>query len=153
MEGQSTVRLSLAGEYAFDVDFDDPSIPLLRVDEPAPLGGGTGPNAATLLGAAVADCLASSLLFCLRRARIEVLSMSAEAVVTKGRNEEGRLRITGIDVRLQPLLAEADDTRSLRCLGLFEEYCTVTASIRDSIPVTVQVTGVGGVASAVPAEA
>jgi uncharacterized OsmC-like protein len=143
MEGEFNVRLTHVDEYAFDVDFGDPSVPTLRVDEPAPLGGGTGPNAVRLLGAAVAECLASSLIFCLRRARIDVQGMRVEATVRKHRNDAGRLRVAGIDVRLHPVLAAGDAPRSLRCLGLFEEFCTVSASLREAFPINVEVVGAG----------
>ena len=56
-------------DYRFEVDFKTPGQPLLLTDEPAPLGGGAGPNPARLLGAAVANCLAASLLFSLRKFR------------------------------------------------------------------------------------
>jgi hypothetical protein len=44
--------------------------PPLRIDEPPPLGEERGPDAAALLGAAVGDCVAASLVFCLRKARV-----------------------------------------------------------------------------------
>lgn len=57
----TTVRLTLEDGYRFRADFG-PDLPALVMDEPAPLGSGSGPNAAALLGAAVGNCLGASLL-------------------------------------------------------------------------------------------
>jgi hypothetical protein len=56
------VRLNRIAGYQFRADFGDDGIPSLVVDEPAPLGGGTGPNPARLLATAVGNCLSSSLI-------------------------------------------------------------------------------------------
>ena len=109
------------------------------MDEPQPLGEGVGPNAARVLAAAVGNCLSASALFCLRRARIEVVSMHTEVNATLTRNEAGRARIGGIDVRIAPEVAEADVSRMKRCLEIFEDYCMVTESVRKGIDVGVTV--------------
>lgn len=57
--------------YQYIVLFDDPGMDPLRLDEPPPLGAGHAPNAVRLLGAAIGNCLAASLQFCLARARVE----------------------------------------------------------------------------------
>ncbi|HXH24049.1 MAG TPA: OsmC family protein [Vicinamibacterales bacterium] len=137
------VSLSLLGDYQFLVSFGDlPDDAPLIVDEPAPLGGSAGPSPAALLAAAAANCLAASLLYCLRRAQTHVAGLSAEAVVSLGRNEAGRLRVTRIDVRLSP--AVGDNGASLaRCREIFEDYCPVTQSLRQGIPVGVTVEPAG----------
>ena len=38
----------------------------------------------------------------------------------------------------------AGSARMKRCLNLFEDFCVVTASIREGIPVNVEVLGAGG---------
>lgn len=141
MSHEHNVELSLDEGYAFTVDWNDPALPALRIDEPPPLGGGTGPNAPRLLGAAIAQCLASSFLFCARKARIEVVAMRASARVTIDRVNGGRLRVTGVRVDLAPTFANPA-ARYDRCLDLFEEYCTVTASVRQGLDVAVFVDGV-----------
>jgi uncharacterized OsmC-like protein len=141
MQHEHHLRLSLLENFAFEVDFDEPGIAPLRVDEPAPLGAGSGPGPAKLLGAAIANCLAASLLFCLRKSRIEVRDLRAEADVSIVRTDAGRLRIGAVAVRLTPVLAADDVEHAGRCLGLFEEYCTVTASLRGAFPISVQVLG------------
>jgi uncharacterized OsmC-like protein len=131
------VRLSLAGGYEFDAVFPGvEGAPSVRLDEPAPLGEGRGPNAAALLGAAVGNCLAASLLFCLNKSRVAVEGLDAHVDVTVERNPEGRFRITGIQVALAPSV-EDDPAKLARCEALFEEYCVVTESVRAGIPVEV----------------
>jgi uncharacterized OsmC-like protein len=113
--------------------------PPLRLDEPRPLGEERGPNAAALLGAAVGDCLAASLVFCLRKARVSVDGLTARVATHVTRNEKGRFRIGGIDVELVPEVGEVDRDRLARCEELFEEFCVVTASVRQGIAVNVSI--------------
>lgn len=134
------VTLSLTDGYAFTASFDRiPGGSPVELDEPEPLGHGQAPNATDLLAAAVGNCLAASLLFCLRRSRAGVEGMSAHVRVRVGRNDAGRHRIQGIEVELVPELAEADAGRLKRCDDLFEDFCIVTQSVRAGIPVEVSV--------------
>jgi uncharacterized OsmC-like protein len=139
------VDLSLRGGYAFEADFNLPGVPRLLLDEPAPLGEGTGPSASRLLAAAVGNCLAASLLFCLRKARVEVEGMDAHVDATIVRNERGRMRIGSIRVRLEPALAA--DTRIGRCTELFEDFCVVGQSVLQGIDVKVEVNAVAPAAA------
>jgi len=133
------VALTLRDGYAFTVDFADGEGPPLAVDELPPLGKGQGPNPARLLAAAVGSCLSASLLYCLRKARIDVahLRTTVEGMVV--RNEHGRLRIGEIAVRLAPEVSPDQRERMGRCLDLFEDFCIVTESVRQGIGVQVQV--------------
>ena len=134
------LQLQLEEGYRFSVDFGQDQ-PTLTMDEPAPLGRGEGPNAARVLGAAVGNCLGASLLFCLQRSKVEVRQLSVEVAGTIVRNERGRFRIAGLRVRLLPGLVAGAGARERidRCLGLFEEYCIVTQSVRQGIDVQVEV--------------
>jgi uncharacterized OsmC-like protein len=134
-----SVSLRLEDGYRFTVDFGQPGVPALQVDEPEPLGQGAGPNPARLLGAAIANCLAASLLFCLQRSRIDVHGMEAKVEGTMERNEKGRFRITSVRVVLQPGIAEQDRDRIGRCLGSYEDFCIVTQSVRDGLEIDVAV--------------
>lgn len=133
------LSLDLVDEYVFDVDFGLPGVPGLRMDEPEPMGGGDGPNAARLLAAAVGNCLSSSALFCLRKGRVSVTGMRTEVRTALTRNEAGRLRIGKIEVDLHPIVADEDQARMARCLDLFEDFCLVTESVRGGIDVGVEV--------------
>lgn len=132
------VALRPEGRYRFRVEMDRPDWSLV-VDEPPPLGEGAGPNPARLVAAALGHCLASSLRYCLERARVGG-EVAAEVEVEVRRNERGRWRISRAEARLDlsgvgPAQRAAVD----RCLGLFEDFCIVTASVRQGIPVDVQV--------------
>jgi uncharacterized OsmC-like protein len=131
-------------DYQFRVGFDWDDVADLIMDEPAPLGAETGPNAARLVAAAAANCLSASLLFCLRKAKIEPGGMHAQAIGTIGRNDKGRMRLAKIEVKIELEGVEADHPRLGRCLGLFEDFCVVTASLRSGFPVEVSVVDAEG---------
>jgi hypothetical protein len=57
----------------------------------------------------------------------------------KGRNDAGRLRITGGHVALCPQVAAADLPGIGRCLDIFEDFCVVTQSVRGGIDLRVTV--------------
>ncbi len=140
------VRLDQEESYRFRADFGVPGVEPWIIDEPAPLGEGAGPNAARLVGAAVGHCLSASALFCLEKARIPVHGVRTVVAGTTTRNDRGRMRIGGLRVTIDLDVDEADRARMQRCLGLFEDFCVVTASVRRGIPVEVEV-----VSSGVPA--
>jgi uncharacterized OsmC-like protein len=133
-----TVRLVQRHDYQFDVQFGD-HVPVLRADEPPPLGQGAGPSPLQLLAAAVGNCLSDSLLFALRKFKQQPEPLSCEVEAEVGRNAEGRLRVLGMQATLT-LGVPADALEHLeRVLASFEGYCTVTQSVAAAIPVTVQV--------------
>ena len=133
------ISLTLEEDFRFRVDFAQPGVPELRVDEPEPLGDGDGPNASRLLAAAVGNCLSASALFCLRKAKVAVTDMRTEVHTELVRNDSGRLRIGKIEVSLHPEFEDADQARIARCLDLFEDFCLVTESVRNGIDVNVDV--------------
>ena len=85
--------------------------------------------------------LAASLLFCATRRGAKVGKIHADVKVQIARSENKRLRIAGIKVRLSPEMDPSTTEMAKECLGLFEDFCTVTASIRNGIPVEVKVDG------------
>ncbi|NIR61874.1 MAG: OsmC family peroxiredoxin [Gammaproteobacteria bacterium] len=124
--------------YAFDVDFGLDGAGPLRADEAPPLGAGSGPHASLLLAAAVGDCLSASLLYCLRKSHVEPGGLRTRVAGKYRRNERGRLRVGALAVVID-LQDVAEGKRLVRCAGLFEDYCVVTASVREAIPVAVTV--------------
>jgi uncharacterized OsmC-like protein len=132
-------KLKRVRGYKFRAEFDAEDIPDLIVDELKPLGENSGPNPARLLSVAVGHCLSSSLLFCLSKARINVKNLETTIKSTQERNEEGRLRIRKLEVEMHLDVDEQDRNRVARCLDIFENYCTVTQSVRKGIDVTVKV--------------
>lgn len=134
-----TTRLERVKDYEFRVVFDSPGMPDIMTDELEPVGKSAGPNPSRLLSAAVGNCLSSSLIFCLDKARIQVNDLKATVDTVTRRNEQGRWRIAALKVKLQPLLSAEDLPRSKRCLELFEDFCIVTQSVRKGIDVKVDV--------------
>ena len=132
-------KLRLRNGYQFNVIFDVDYIPDLLLDETKPDGEGSGPNPPRLLAAAVGHCMSSSLIYCLKKARIPILDIETTVTTSLFRNEIGRLRIRSIDVQIILKVNKEDEPRLPRCLTLFEDYCTVTQSIRKGIEVNVHV--------------
>ena len=108
-------------------------------NETKPDGEGSGPNPPRLLAAAVGHCMSSSLIYCLKKARIPVRDIETTVKTSLFHNEHGKLRIRSIDVQISLKVNEEDEPRVQRCLTLFEDYCTVTQSIRKGIEVNVHV--------------
>lgn len=138
-ESGFTLTLEARGGYEQVADFGLDGVAPLVVDEPAPLGAGSGPNPSRLLGAALGSCLGASLLFCLRKARIDVQGLRTTVQGELGRNERGRLRIRRMSVRLEPVIPAAEHDRIARCTEIFEDFCVVTASVRPAIELEVEV--------------
>ena len=139
------VELEQQEGFEFRVRFDWPGVDVLTLDEPEPLGKRRGPNAARLVAAAVANCLAASLVFCLRsKFRQSPGPVRAMASGRLERNERGRYRIAAIDVVLSISEKFGDMPHQERCLEQFEDFCVVTQSIRAGIPVRVSVVDAEG---------
>lgn len=135
----SAVQLSLRDGLSFNVDFGIDGADVLHTDAPAPLGGGTGPDSEMLLAAAVSTCLSASLVFALKKYKNEVAGLQAQAHVELAPNAQGRARVKSIAVELR-LAGTAADFKFLdRALAQYQDFCTVTQSVRTSIPVVVKV--------------
>ena len=128
-------------DMQFKANYDLPKAKELIMDEPPQFGGeGLGPNAARVLSSAVGDCLSASLLFCLTKSRIPVESLKSVIDAKIGRNEENLLRVKSLEVELQVKLKEPSEIdKTERCQDLFEKYCIVTDSIRNGLPINVNV--------------
>lgn len=139
--GSFTIELEQQQDYRIKVRFDWPGAADVLMDEPPPLGGEAGPNAARMLAAAAGNCLSASLLFCLTKTMEAVPEHAIRTEVTCRmlRNEQRRLRIGGLEARLT-ISEELERSPKLkRCLALFEDFCVVSASIRQGIPIRVTV--------------
>ena len=138
-EARFTLTLEHLEDYEFKVKFDKKILDDLLVDEPPPLGGLAGPNPSRLLAVSAANCLSASLLYCINRGEVPPASVTTEATVTIVRNEKKRLRIGRIDVALQMSEALSGAQKMKRCMNLFEDFCVVSDSIRNGIPIGVEV--------------
>jgi uncharacterized OsmC-like protein len=135
----NVTKLKRVDGYKFKAEFDAESIPDLIVDELKPIGKSSAPNPTRLLSVAVGHCLSSSLLYCLSKARIPVIDLETTVKTTLGMNEQGYLRIKNLDVQMHLCVDEKDKVSVSRCLNVFENYCTVTQSVRKGIAVTVNI--------------
>jgi uncharacterized OsmC-like protein len=142
-DGQPSVRLIQQADYRVAIHWDE-SRPPIVADEPPPLGAGEGPGPSQLLLAAVANCMTDSLLFALRKFRLDAEPLSAQAAAEVGRNDQGRQRVLSIDVRLRMGKLPGDASKLERVLGQFEQFCTVGQSVAQGIPTRVSVHGPDG---------
>ena len=136
-----TISMDQVDGYQFRVQFAKEGLGDLILDEGPPLGAYAGPSPSMLLASAIGGCLSSSLLFCTQKQRVDVKSLRARVKVETVRNENRRLRIGKVDVHLDPEIGGDDAERARRCMELFEDFCTVTQSIRAGIPIDVHVEG------------
>lgn len=136
-----SVSLKLLENYLFEVDFGE--FGNIMTDEPPPLGDGEGPGPSAMLAASVANCMAASLLFALRKYKDDPGELSATVTASIGR-VESFLRVTDIKVSLQ-LGKPGDALPSLeKALAQFENFCTVTQSVRHGITVSAEVFDANG---------
>jgi uncharacterized OsmC-like protein len=138
-EGRFTIHLEQQENYQINVRFDWKKAADILMDEPPPLGEASGPNASRLLAAAAANCLSASLLYCLAKEEPPANSLRAEATAIMVRTEKKRLRIGGMEIKLILKDELASSKRFDRCKDLFEDFCIVSASIRQGIPMKVSV--------------
>jgi organic hydroperoxide reductase OsmC/OhrA len=139
IEKTLTIKLERLQDYSFKVDFGREGMEALITDEGEPLGKGAGPNPSMLLAAAMGNCLSSSLLFCLQRARAQVKGMKTMVDVKMTRNERGRWRITEVDVELMPEVDKEYVSQMERCIALYDDFCVVSKSVEKGIPLRVKV--------------
>ena len=144
MANEISVTVRQQSDYQFLIDFS--GIATLQSDEPPPLGKGAGPTPNHLLAAAVANCLSASVLFALRKYKQDPGGITTTATCTIDRNEQNRLRVQKIDVRIRFGRTAAELAHLDRALAQFEEFCTVTQSVRSGVDVRVHVEDAQGAA-------
>lgn len=143
------VTIRLARDYEFVAEFNDlPAAGPVMFDEPPPVGGGQGPGAADMLGAAIGNCLCASLAYALRKSQVELRGLTAHVTTHIVRTDKGHRRIGAIDVQLVPSIggtssaagsavSSASGASTSSAADVFEDFCAVTASVRHGIPITV----------------
>lgn len=138
-ETTARAHVQLVEGYRFEGTFPDvPGSATLTLDEAPPRGEG-GLSPAGLLAAAIGGCLSGGLTLCLNKAHLEPDAVNANVTARIARNAAGRLRITSIDVDLTPCLPGEDAGHLERCKSAYEDFCVVTESVRDGIPVNVRI--------------
>ena len=145
-----SVTITQQSNYQFIVDFGA-GIPPLQADEPPPLGAGEGPTPSQLLVAAVTNCLSASLFFALQKYKQDAGGMVTTGTARVDRDENKRLRVQEIAITLRLGKNGSEINHLDRILAQFEEFCTVTQSVRRGIPVNVTVEDSQGIKIKEPA--
>lgn len=130
------IELRLLENFLFEIDFGE--FGNIMTDESPPVGGGEGPEPGMMLAASVANCLAASLLFALRKHKSDPKGLRATVEIETGRVDR-YLRITGLHVKLHLESAQQDLPGLDKALEQFENFCVVTQSVRQGIPTSVEV--------------
>ncbi len=135
------VEMTRESGFRFSINFGVDGMDPFYMDEPEPVGKNTGPNAGKMVGAALANCLAASLMFCLQKSRVEVQGMKSTARGVLVRNDKGRGRIKEVNVDLYPEVEPGKTKQLERCKEIFDDFCIVSKSIEQGLPVNVKVHG------------
>lgn len=116
------------------------NFPEIILDEPPEMGGtDTGPCPVHLLAASVASCLLASYLYCAKKARVKLKGARATARA-ESEWEKGRMRVKHITVRLELTPAGGSSRkRAELCANVFRQFCIVTESVTQGIPISVEV--------------
>ena len=91
-----------------------------------------------MLAAAVANCLSASLLFALRKHKDDPGELTATVTGKVERVERFR-RVTGFDVQIRLGVPQESLPGLEKAVAVFENFCTVTQSVRHGVPVTVEI--------------
>lgn len=138
MSDRVSVVITRQDKFRFLIDYGA-GIPSSVADEPAPLGESAGPSPIQLLAAAVANCLSASLLFAHGKFKEDPGPLTTSAICEVGRNENNRLRVKGIEVTMTLGVPPESLGHLDRVLAQFEDFCTVSQSVRSGIPYTMTV--------------
>jgi uncharacterized OsmC-like protein len=140
-ERRFDVHLRHLDRYQFETQASEDRKPHGRPyisDEPDPVGDNAGPATPALLATAVGHCLSASLLETGRKARLAIAGIETRATAVVVPNEEGNPRIKRIEVNMYPELRE-DNPRRQQCEDVFQNYCTVSSSLKPAIDIQVAV--------------
>jgi uncharacterized OsmC-like protein len=132
------VELVQEQDYRFTVKFAS-GVACITTDEPSPLGSGQGPSPVEMLSAAVGNCLSDSLLFALRKFKLDLEPLRAVVHSEVGRNEQGRMRVQSIKVDLHLGKPSHGVEHLDRVLNQFQDFCTVTQSVGESVDIVLSV--------------
>jgi len=133
-----SVTVTRQDKYRFTVDFGG-AIPESVADLSPPLGDGGGPTPEHLLAAAVANCMAASFVFAHAKYKEDPGRVTAKVACEIGRNEKNRVRVTNLKLDLTLGVAPETLSHLERTLATFEEFCTVSQSVKAGIPLSVTV--------------
>ena len=135
-----SAELTQVERYRFEIRYPDRPYGPLAVDEAPPVGSGTGPNPVEALAGAVGHCMSSTLVNTLGRAHVEAAPLRTLVDVEVGRNEQGRLRVRSLAVRIETEPRHPEDRERFdHCVAIFEDFCTVSGAVRVGILIRTEV--------------
>jgi organic hydroperoxide reductase OsmC/OhrA len=140
-ERRFAVHLEHQGRYRFTSQASEDGVlhgAPYASDEPDPVGDNAGPSTPALLGSALGHCLSAALLEALKHAHIDVSDCETDAVAVVIPNEKGLPRIDHVEVTIRPRIP-ASSRKADHCADIFQNYCTVTQSVKRGVDVRVQV--------------
>lgn len=143
MSERISVTVTRQDRYKFLVDFGA-AFANTVADEPAPLGESAGPSPPQLLAAAVANCLSSSFIFATNKFKEDPGQLITTATCEIGRNERNRLRVMKMNVTITLGVTPQSLAHLDRALEQFEDFCTVSQSVRTGIPYSLTVKSLDG---------
>lgn len=136
-EVKTKVGIKLKKDMIFKCDMGEMAVKDCYIDETNQEEADMwGPNPSKLLGMALLGCLSASFIFCLKKRNFSIDDLMAKAEVVIGRNNKGFLRVKKVNV---DIISKIDDPKARKradqCRKMFENYCTVTAAVREGIEV------------------
>ncbi|MHA2183083.1 MAG: OsmC family protein [Promethearchaeota archaeon] len=140
-EKEIKVKVKLERDMIFKCDLGGIKLGACYIDESHKVESEMlGPNASHLLAMSILGCLSASYVFCFSKRNFTVKDLEAEAIVTIFRNEKGFVRVKKIDVSINPKIDSPEmRKRAIQCQKMFEQYCTITASVKEGIDVNVNI--------------
>jgi organic hydroperoxide reductase OsmC/OhrA len=137
-QSEAKIELEWLEGEDFKIRFDSEGLKLTLVVErsrvpPEKVGG----EARMLLAAALAECMASTLFFLLKWAKVEVKRFSATANAVTGKDEAGRLNVDSVDLTLNLDIPKDEETlkKFERVKTLFKRGCLMSRSLEKGIKV------------------
>ena len=138
-ELRTKVRLTLEKDMIFKCDMGNFKVEECYIDETNKEEFDMwGPNPSRLLASAVLGCLSASLIFCIGKKNLKLDDFEAEAEIIIAKNEKNFLRVKEINIKLIPVTDNEEVIKRIKqCEKMFEDYCTITQSVREGIKINV----------------
>ena len=114
----------------------------IHVDEPESFHGtDLGPSSIEYILIGIGGCLGSTLVYCLNRNNVDIDNLEIIVDGTlKHIGREKHLRLIDIKVNLYLTTRNNESSEKIDlCIRIFKEHCVVTDSIREGIPIKVEV--------------
>lgn len=112
----------------------------IHVDEPESFhGSNLGPSSVEYILIGIGGCLGSSLIYCLQKKKVQVdeLSLIVEGII-KHVGPKMHLKLIEINVEINFKAKKTFSQEVENCLNVFQDYCVVTNSLLNGIPINVK---------------